>query len=101
MTVLFCDICCSNRRNKPKPEIHVLDEWEILPQRIQLLEELGEGAFGKVHRAILDEATSIQGPVTQRQKQKERIVAVKIMHGGLLFSYRLPLASDHNVSDDI
>ena len=91
----FYDACCSNRRKKPRPDIQVLDEWEILPQRIQRLEELGEGAFGKVHKAILDEETSIQG--TQRQRQKERIVAVKIIHGGLVFSNRLPLASDHNL----
>ena len=45
------------------------------------MEELGEGAFGKVHRAILDEEMFIQGPVAQQQRQKERIVAVKITHG--------------------
>ena len=71
---------------KVRPDIHVLDKWEILPQRIQRLEEIGEGAFGKVHRAILDEEMAIRGPVAQQQRHKERIVAVKIMHGELVFS---------------
>ena len=53
------------------------------------MEELGEGAFGKVHRAILENVTFIKGPVALRSRRKskrERIVAVKIMHGGLIYS---------------
>ena len=81
----------SNRSKKPRPDIYVLDEWDILSQRIQLLEELGEGAFGKVHRAILTEKTSIQGPTAQsnRKSKRQKIVAVKTMHGTYRFlSYK-------------
>ena len=68
-----------------RPEIVVLDRWEILPQRIQFLEKLGEGAFGEVHSAVLEKLTFDKGSIARRYRRKSKkakIVAVKIMHGG-------------------
>ena len=61
------------------------------------MEELGRGAFGKVHKAILKEMPKVEVFFKAKEERidinEERMVAVKLLHGKytsmhLLFSMR-------------
>jgi len=39
----------------PVSELYKADEWEVDRDRVTILEELGRGAFGKVHRGFFDD----------------------------------------------
>ena len=60
-----------------------MDHCEIPPIRTKFIDELGQGAFGKVHKAKLKDGMeyfeSHQDWVKTERKQK--IVAVKELHG--------------------
>ena len=64
-------------------DIKVLNSCEIPPLRIELLEELGQGAFGKVHKAKLIDGLEYFANTPGRSKKncKVKIVAVKQLHG--------------------
>ena len=64
-------------------EIQVLDVCEIHPIRTEFVEELGEGAFGKVHKATLKDGFEFfkdKIDVAGKKKQ-QKTVAVKELHG--------------------
>ncbi|KAJ7385105.1 hypothetical protein OS493_017473 [Desmophyllum pertusum] len=63
-------------------DIKVLEQCEIHPIRTEFVEELGEGAFGRVHKATLKDGLNFfksnQDFVGKTRRQK--IVAVKELH---------------------
>ena len=64
----------------------MLDDCEIPPIRTEFIKELGEGAFGKVHKAKLTDGMEFFETEQDRAfktKRKEKIVAVKELHGVL------------------
>ena len=64
-------------------DIKVLEQCEIHPTRTEFVEELGEGAFGRVHKATLKDGLNFfkndQDFFNKARRQK--IVAVKELHG--------------------
>ena len=58
---------------------------EVPPERVTLMEELGRGAFGKVHKGALRESPKAEiffKPREERvQNYEERVVAIKILLG--------------------
>lgn len=58
---------------------------EVPPELVTLMEELGRGAFGKVHKGILREVPKVEvfyKPREQRVEFKEeRVVAIKVLLG--------------------
>ena len=64
-------------------DIQVLDGYEIPPVRTEFVEELGQGAFGKVHKAKLrDGLDYFKTEEAQPNSSKmQKIVAVKELHG--------------------
>ena len=61
----------------------MLEQCEIHPTRTEFVEKLGEGAFGRVHKATLNDGLNFfksnQDFVSKTRRQK--IVAVKELHG--------------------
>ena len=68
-------------------DIQVLDGYEIPPVRTEFVEELGQGAFGKVHKAKLRDGLDYfkNEEAQPNSSKKQKIVAVKELHG----EYRL------------
>ena len=70
-------------RSRNTRDIQVLEGCEIPPIRTEFLELLGEGAFGKVHKATLKDAMAYfedeRGRAIRPRKQK--IIAVKELFG--------------------
>ena len=64
-------------------DVKVLEICEVPPIRTSFIEELGEGAFGKVHKALHQDALEFFKcqHVSSRNRRKQ-IVAVKELHGG-------------------
>ena len=64
-------------------DIQVLEHCEIHPIRTEFVSDLGEGAFGRVHKAKLKDGldffTNTDDSVNGNGQQK--IVAVKELHG--------------------
>ena len=62
----------------------MLDKWSVLPEQVAFLEELGQGAFGKVHRA---KVMSFKKAMERRRSGDAapvlggKIVAVKVLRG--------------------
>ena len=59
---------------------------EIPPERVTIMEELGRGAFGKVHKAILKEMPRVEVFFKPKEEREDhikegRVVAVKLLHG--------------------
>ena len=80
----FKNVLLSSYRTGKKFE--VLDHCEIPPIRTEFIEELGEGGFGKVHKAKLKDGLEFFETEQDRAfntKKKEKIVAVKELHGVL------------------
>ena len=80
--LLFSRLAISQR------DIIPLDKWEILPEQLEYEEELGQGAFGVVHKAILKRRPGIEVFYTRKQVIKQRkkasqVVAVKVLKGNL------------------
>ena len=88
-----CDILI-NKREEPqtlscfirsKSDIVNLLLKEIPLERITIMEELGRGAFGKVHKAILKEMPKVEVFFKAKEERidinEERVVAVKLLHG--------------------
>ena len=72
----------------PQREIRPLDEWEILPEQIEIEEELGRGAFGVVYKATFRKRVGMEvfdAEITKRtllsDKKPPQVVAVKGLHG--------------------
>ena len=68
-------------------DIKPLNSCEIPPERIELLEEVGQGAFGKVHKAKLIDGLEFFNKNTKdccEKNFKYKIVAVKELHGGYM-----------------
>ncbi|CAH3033098.1 unnamed protein product, partial [Pocillopora meandrina] len=58
---------------------------EIPPERVTIMEELGRGAFGKVHKAILREMPKVEVFFKPKEEREDhikegRVVAVKLLH---------------------
>ncbi|CAH3033094.1 unnamed protein product [Pocillopora meandrina] len=58
---------------------------EIPPERVTIMEELGRGAFGKVHKAILKEMPRVEVFFKPKEEREDhikegRVVAVKLLH---------------------
>lgn len=71
--------------SKSKSKIVHLLQSEVIPERVTLLEELGQGAFGKVHKGVLRELPKSEvfdKPKRERINEvRETIVAVKVLLG--------------------
>ena len=57
---------------------------EVWPEQVTFLEELGRGAFGKVHKAVLRDSPGVEvfdGKIrgTRVQFKEGRIIAVKVL----------------------
>ena len=52
------------------------DPWEVNPENVNYLDELGEGAFGKVFKATVQ-----QPPKTSQNNNTGGIVAIKKLKG--------------------
>ena len=67
---------------RTRKDIHVLEGCEIPPIRTSFVEDLGEGAFGRVHKAKHTDALEL---FTRQQgcsrANKEQFVAVKELYG--------------------
>ena len=73
-------------------DIKPLNSCEIPPERIESLEELGQGAFGKVHKAKLIDGLEFFNKNTKdwcEKNFKYKIVAVKELYGGYESGYSL------------
>lgn len=64
-------------------DIEVLDSCEITPVRTEFVEALGQGAFGKVHKAKLKDGLEYFNIEQNRVNtiKKQNIVAVKELFG--------------------
>ena len=78
-----------------KSDITPLQHLEVRPEQVTLLEELGRGAFGKVHKAVLRESpgveifnSNIRGKSVQFKEG--RTIAVKVLSGMIRFSSLRP-----------
>ncbi|XP_068731951.1 uncharacterized protein [Montipora capricornis] len=86
---LLVGFSCHKKRRKKRPakwtakDIKPLNSCEIPPERIELLEEVGQGAFGKVHKAKLIDGLEFFNKNTKdccEKNFKYKIVAVKELH---------------------
>ena len=66
-------------------DIISLLQREVPPEQVTFMEELGRGAFGKVHKGALRELLTVEvfyKPRHQRVKIKEaKVVAIKTLNG--------------------
>ena len=66
---------------------------EIPPERVTIMEELGRGAFGKVHKGILKEMPKVEVFFKLKEERGDinegRVVAVKLLHGKEILTYSL------------
>lgn len=69
--------------------LQVLEQSEIHPIRIEFLEALGEGAFGKVHKARLKDSLDLFANDEKffGRKKQSKTVAVKELHGMMELCY--------------
>ena len=71
---------------RSKSDITPLLNLEVWPEQVTLLEELGRGAFGKVHKAVLRDSPGVEvfdGKIrgTRVQYKEGRTIAVKVLSG--------------------
>ena len=100
-TQFFTNIGCFLFRSK-KEIVHFMS-LEVPHERVIFMEELGRGAFGKVHKGVMKEVTNanIYPDTSERNPNvhskdslrtlkgnKGRIVAVKVLLGELLSHFR-------------
>ena len=100
-TQFFTNIGCFLFRSK-KEIVHFI-LLEVPHERVTFMEELGRGAFGKVHKGVMKEVTNanIYSDTSKRNPNvhsknslrtlkgnKGRIVAVKVLLGELLSHFR-------------
>ncbi|XP_068727464.1 uncharacterized protein [Montipora capricornis] len=87
--LLLVGFSCHKKRRKKRPakwtakDIKPLNSCEIPPARIEKLEEVGQGAFGKVHKAKLIDGLEFFNKNTKdwcEKNFKYKIVAVKELH---------------------
>lgn len=74
------------RKKWSKSDITTLQYLEVWPEQVTLLEELGRGAFGKVHKGVLRESPGVEVFYHDiREKRvpfKEgKVIAVKVLSG--------------------
>ncbi|XP_068727040.1 cell adhesion molecule DSCAML1-like isoform X2 [Montipora capricornis] len=95
---LLIGFSCYEKRKKKRSakwtakDIKPLNSCEIPPERIESLEEVGQGAFGKVHKAKLIDGLEFFNKNTKdwcEKNFKYKIVAVKELHGGYESVYSL------------
>ena len=64
--------------------IHLLSK-EIPPKRVTFMEELGRGAFGKVHKGVLKDLPKAEVFFKPREERVEvnegKVVAIKVLLG--------------------
>lgn len=71
---------------RSKSDITRLQNLEVCPEQVTLLEEVGRGAFGKVHKAVLRESPGVEvfdgnSRGTRVQFKEGRTIAVKVLSG--------------------
>ena len=70
---------------RSKSNIIPLLQLEVPPERVTFMEELGRGAFGKVHKGVLRELPRVEvffKPKEQRVERNEgKVVAIKVLLG--------------------
>lgn len=71
--------------SRSKSDIVPLLQWEVIPERVTFMEELGRGAFGKVYKGVFREFPSAEVFFKPREERvevkEERVVAVKVLLG--------------------
>lgn len=88
-------------------DVKVLEICEVPPIRTSFIEELGEGAFGKVHKALHQDALEFfKCQHDSSRKKRKLFVAVKELHGGcecfyMMHSFRLGLYSNTNYASKL
>ena len=78
-----------SRSSYSQDEITPPDKWEILPEQIEFVEELGRGEFGVVYKATFRKSDEVEAsvtetskwPVSTRKPKAPQLVAVKVLHG--------------------
>ena len=77
----------------PSLELEPRDSWEVLFSQVELIKELGHGAFGKVWKGVLTTSETVEAAAdkkgTSKEKapkiiQKKTTVAVKMLRGKFL-----------------
>jgi len=73
-----------SRKKWSKSDITRLQNLEVCPEQVTLLEEVGRGAFGKVHKAVLRESPGVEvfdgnSRGTRVQFKEGRTIAVKVL----------------------
>lgn len=71
---------------RSKSDITPLQNLEVCPEQVTLLEEVGRGAFGKVHKAVLRESPGVEvfdgnSRGARVQFKEGRTIAVKVLSG--------------------
>ena len=78
---LYCCSCFYRSKSTIKP----LLRWEVLPEQVEFHEEIGRGAFGKVHKGVFRESPGVEVFYNSRTQTVEfnegRTVAVKVLEG--------------------
>lgn len=90
-------------------DVKVLEICEVPPIRTSFIKELGEGAFGKVHKALHQDALEFfKCQHDSSRKRRKQFVAVKELHGGcgrfffyLMHSFRVGLCSNTNYASKL
>lgn len=70
---------------RSKSDIVPLLLREVPPERVTIMEELGRGAFGKVHKGVLKELPKAEVFFKPREERVDinegRVVAIKVLLG--------------------
>ncbi|KAL9987764.1 hypothetical protein ACROYT_G002121 [Oculina patagonica] len=83
LILIVVGVVCFRERRKRKKRRGLQEKEETPPQRVTFVEELGQGAFGKVYKGILRDSPKVDvffKPREQKVEIKEgKVVAIKVL----------------------